>query len=462
MSAGGPLSAQAITPEGLPRIVGTSVHLEDLLVMVEWPEQVTDLELELVLLDADHRVVATQPLRPISGSRTQTSFADFLHRLPESGPQFFATIRDADGSDVSPPHTWRGVLDCPHPAEPCRWATHDGLYTDALSLSQSLGAAIDSLEADRSSDLLADVLERRPDLRGPIFSLAAQLDLLDQHLDLKNDCFCAWYHSSSHSPDDQLCGYQGPGKLPDGTGREHEAFLGPGAQVWVAAQARKAANSLAPTATASSQQTMELRCWKVHRWLEKVDLPLAPNPDRPQRTIRFPIIEPCPDSCRGTVESSASLGYQLTTGTLQPPTNSAVAIATVYGSVQRDSDAQPSQVVPWDAWLQWTTGVTLVSQADWIHLPAGGVFVDADTRLVTTTLTGTARASVEAKEARAWSYGAAAFMGGLLRARGQADCALLPTREAELETWHGAAASDGFSAPETDDCGEPQIEPWED
>lgn len=451
-STGGPLNAQASPPETPPRILATAAHLDDLLVTVAWPSSWADTELEIVVLDADQLPLATQSVRSIPGDRTATSFHRFFELLPEHGPQFFAAVRDADGSDLSRRHPWRGMLDCPDAAEPCRWATHDGLRTDALTVSQSLRTALDTFE--RSSDLLTDTLARRPDLRGSVFLLAAQLDQLDRRRALKSDCFCAWTHSFSHLPARPQCDYQGPGQLADGSGSEREVLEGPGAIVWVAGQARHSPSSLRALGTATNQQTLQLDCWKVHRWLEKVDLPLDHSPERPPQTLRFPVIEPCRNSCRGTVESSASLAYHLTTGVLDGPTDPALAVALVYGSVEQDSDAQPAQAVTWDAWLQGTPGPGLTSRNDFIRIPEVGTFLVADTRRVTSTLTGTAQVAIEAKEATAWSYGTATFSGGLLLMRGEAECALLPTRDAALETWIGE--------PDSDDCGEPLIEPWED
>ncbi len=448
-----PVNARGYDPEATTEIAGTSAHLEDLVVTIAWPGSATERWLEIAVFDDDDLQIAAQLVWPTPGQRTQTTFANLLPRLPENGLQFFATIRDSAGQEVSERHAFRGVLQCPRLTEPCHWTTQDGLYTDALAISAPLRTALDALEAEPSNDLLTDALERHPELRGPVFSLAAQLDQLDQRLDLGVDCFCAWFHSSTDSPERVQCQYKGPGKLPDETGSEQLVLLGKGATATVAAQALASPVAPFPTATGSSEQTLEIRCWEIHRWIESTNLPLVPSPGTPPQTVRFPVTEACPDSCLGAVESSATLGYQLTTGARQHPSKSSFAGAYVEAILRRHDTAQPPEETSWQAGLQWTPGDLFASASGGIRIPTQGVLLNSDTRGVTTTLSGTATVDVKADADEAWSYGMANFTGTLLQAKGHADCALQPTREAELTSAGGVR---------TEDCGEPQIEPWDD
>ncbi len=448
-----PIDAQGSNQEETTVIVGTSADLEDLVVTVAWQDSVAAEWLEIAVFDENDLQIAGQPVWPTPGERMRSTFGGFLHNLPESGFQFSATVRDAAGRDVSQRHAFRVVLECPPSMEACQWGALDGIYTNALAISEPLMTALVALEAKGSSDLLADVLEEQPDLRGPVFSLAAQLDRLDQKLGLNNECACVWFHFSTQSPKQRERKQSGLGLSPDGSfGSEQEEVKGSGATALAAGQALHFPMSHLATATGTSQQTLGLVCWKIHYWIEVAHLPLLPSPGASPRTIRFPIVEACPGSCRGEFESSAEILYRLSTRVREPaPDSNLAALASVDGFLERDD---PPKKDYWKARLLWQPGDTDLERGGVIQIPTEGVFVDGNVPQMTTTLSGRAIATFRAEDGDAWSYALACFKGTRLRIKGHADCAIQPTREAELR-----ASADGSRS---DDCGESQIEPWGD
>lgn len=455
-----PVNAQACNQGETTAIAGTAVDLEDLIVTIAWQSSVAANGFELAVFDENNLQIAGQIVWPTPGGRTQTTFYNFLRNLPESGFQFFAVVRDSAGQDVSQRHAFRGVLECPRPMEPCEWRTQDGLYTNALAISEPLMTALGELEGERSSNLLVDVLEKHPELRGAVFSLAAQLDQLDQKLDLGNDCFCAWHHSSGDLTN-PTCdgGAVGNGQEPDGSGWEFEQFEGKGAAAGVVGQIRNSPE-LRRTAAGTSWQMMKLSCWKTHQWIEQTDLPLLPSLDMEPRAIRFPLIESCPDSCRGTVESSATIDYQLSTDANEPEGSNIVAQAGIYGYLIRNDGGNQLPIDgAWKAVCNWPEEDGCSSlEEDQIQIPAEGVYVDNNTSQVTAILSGNARVFLQAKEELARSYAKSCFRG-TLRVQGHAVCAAQPTSIAELSASNGWA---GWAAPLFDNCGELTIEPWDD
>ncbi|MEM7583076.1 MAG: hypothetical protein AAF560_06825 [Acidobacteriota bacterium] len=455
-----PISAQGSNPRAAHVVAGTAADDEDLIVGVVWQDSVASDGLEIAVLDDNDLQIAAQLVWPIPGKPTQTTFDDFLHTVPESGFQFFITVRDSTGRDVLQPHAFRVVLECPRPTELCQWSTRDGLYTNALAISESLMTALDTLEARRSANLLADALDEPLDLRGPVFSLAAQVDRLDRQRDLGNGCLCAWYHVSFETPGEQQKRKSGPGRISGDSGSEQVEAEGKGAIASAAGQVLHFPMSHKATVTGTSRQTLKISCRRIHGWIEATDLPLPPSPGRPYRAIRFPIFESCPDSCLGTFNSMAIVDYSLAARVLDPMSGSKpVAWAEVDGFLARYDGANQAQIDPWDDTLEWVAGDTQAEQSKAIRIPTEGFFVDHNIREMTTTLSGRVTVELKAEEAKAWSYATAELTDTWLLTRGQAACAIHPTRVAQLFTltvprcW---IPDLGASV----DCGEPLIEPW--
>lgn len=436
-------------------VLKASMTTDDLTVDVAWDTFIPANWVEITLLDEWQAPVASQFVWPSPGARTPTAFLDFAHNLPALGFQFSVVVRDTTGKDLTQPHPFRVQFGCSGPEGPCELQVVDGIDSSVPSTHESLMEALDDAAATHSSDLLRDVLMTRPELGGPVISMAAQLERLDDQHSLGSECFCTWLHFRANDPDEEICYDMDPGRSSDGSGWAQFDRMGIGGGE-VAAQISSMPGQLQPTVSAAGRHTMTLECWRVTQW-ETYDV--AMGQELGSRTIRLPRLENCTGACLGEVELSAVVAHRLQVDVRDPHTGSqpmAIARGTAGGTLTVvDHTQQTTEEFPWQANAECLAG-TCSSAADLTLLPAHGGVLTTNTRRVTGDFSGQATLTLQAEQVGQWSFARAYFRALEFKTVSTATCALEPTatvvttREAALGFEHGG------------ECGEIEINPWED
>ncbi len=291
-------------------ILATSTVGEDLSVAVDWSPDITAISVEIALFDGTGAQVEALVVSPVAGEHVQYVVPEFLSRVPAGGFQFSVALRIPSGEDISAAHGFRVFFDCSLNGPSCAWETVDGLEASSPTMREAMLQGLDAATAAGSTDLLADLLAGRPDLTGQIVSFVAQLDQLDRRLNLGPNCFCSWvdafFKDLSYSLDNE-----------DGTqkaGWQTKERVSEGLNLQLGGQAHSYPGTVNLDVFGSSRLSFSLRCWQFVEWTEYT-VPMAGG--SASRSLRFPRVVPCLDTCSGEITFSSKTEIQLDIAGLQ-------------------------------------------------------------------------------------------------------------------------------------------------
>lgn len=249
-----------------------------------------------------------------SGAFVEATVPAALERVHEQGLHYLITVEDAKGAALAE-YPYLVMLTC-EDERTCAYKLIGGVRTDgALFVSSELDAALDELGAERPDDVLGAILERHPELRGDVYTLAMQLERMQPAAGAQQpNCLCWWTYVVSFTPATNafFTGFAPPAATKAG-------FNGTGAAHYFAAKSTNGA--IVHTISGDTTITVKMRCWGITGW-HTITITIHILWWTIHIHINVPVFGYCQSQCVGKVTHNAHYQARINADAYGPPGSS--------------------------------------------------------------------------------------------------------------------------------------------